>query len=75
MTKLSFLSSRLLHLFMPLLKSNAVAYCTQNTTNAPNTRTFPDGFIQTKHFASDTGCIQITRLINRSIYMVPNDGG
>ncbi|CAG8830460.1 8096_t:CDS:2, partial [Gigaspora margarita] len=35
-------------------ESNAVAYCAQNTTNAPNTRTFSDGFIQTKHFASDT---------------------
>ncbi|KAF0489337.1 88 kda immunoreactive mannoprotein mp88 [Gigaspora margarita] len=56
-------------------ESNAVSYCTQNTTNAPNARTFPDGFIQTKHFANGTGYVQITGLINRSTYVVPNDGG
>ncbi|RIB23125.1 hypothetical protein C2G38_2139891 [Gigaspora rosea] len=55
--------------------SNAVAYCTQNTTNAPNARIFPDGFILTKHFASGDGYVQITGLINGSIYVDPNDGG
>ncbi|KAF0452382.1 88 kda immunoreactive mannoprotein mp88 [Gigaspora margarita] len=55
--------------------SNAVAYCSENTTNAPNARIFPDGFILTKHFASGDGYVQITGLIDGSIYVDPNDGG
>ncbi|CAG8760795.1 16490_t:CDS:1, partial [Dentiscutata heterogama] len=56
-------------------EDDAVAFCTKDTSNAPGARLFPDGFIQSAHFASEDDYVQITGRIDNSIYVNPNDGG
>ncbi|KAF9362036.1 hypothetical protein BGX26_006553 [Mortierella sp. AD094] len=57
-------------------EDRAVAFCTQNDPDAPNANIFPDGFIQSAHFDSGNGYVQITGMIDRTRYSLSkNDQG
>ncbi|KAF9117117.1 hypothetical protein BGX27_003579 [Mortierella sp. AM989] len=49
-------------------EDRATAFCTQADPDAPDVQTFPDGFIQSTHFDSGNGYVQITGMIDRARY-------
>ncbi|KAL1921518.1 uncharacterized protein VTP21DRAFT_11234 [Calcarisporiella thermophila] len=49
-------------------EDNAIAFCTKDMKNAPGAKLFPKGFIQSAHFASGKGYVQVTGRIDPSKY-------
>ncbi|CAG8748986.1 10679_t:CDS:1 [Acaulospora colombiana] len=49
-------------------EGDAVAFCNKHSSNAPNAKIFPDGFIKSYHFATGDGYIQVTGTIHREAY-------
>ncbi|KAF9198461.1 hypothetical protein BGZ49_000710 [Haplosporangium sp. Z 27] len=53
-------------------EDKAVAFCTQKDPANPNAKVFPKGFIQSAHFKSGDGYVQVTGTIDRSRYSLDN---
>ena len=49
-------------------EDRAIAFCTNANADAPGAKIFPDGFIQSAHFATANGYVQITGKIDRTKY-------
>ncbi|KAF9933998.1 hypothetical protein FBU30_003716 [Linnemannia zychae] len=57
-------------------EDRAIAFCTSPDLAAPQAKIFPEGFIQSAHFASGDGYVQITGKLDSSKYSLsPNDQG
>ncbi|KAG0322769.1 hypothetical protein BGZ99_003157 [Dissophora globulifera] len=57
-------------------EDRAVAFCTTPLAKAPGARIFPSGFIQSAHFATGNGYVQVTGRIQGSAYgLSASDGG
>ncbi|KAF9369100.1 hypothetical protein CPB97_003906 [Podila verticillata] len=57
-------------------EDQAIAFCNKPNAKAPGAKTFPDGFVQSAHFASGDGWVQITGQINPAGYSLnPCDAG
>ncbi|KAG0334146.1 hypothetical protein BG000_008599 [Podila horticola] len=57
-------------------EDQAIAFCNKPNAKAPGAKIFPDGFVQSAHFASGDGWVQITGQINPAGYSLnPCDAG
>lgn len=57
-------------------EGSAIAFCTEDSTNAPGAITFPTGFIKSAHFSKTDTYVQITGTMDGSKYHLdPSDGG
>ncbi|KAG0035495.1 hypothetical protein BGZ81_006872 [Podila clonocystis] len=57
-------------------EDQAIAFCNKPNSMAPGAKIFPDGFVQSAHFASGEGWVQITGQINPAGYSLnPCDAG
>ncbi|KAF9158234.1 hypothetical protein BGX20_003486, partial [Mortierella sp. AD010] len=57
-------------------EDSAIAFCTRQDPDAPNAKIFPEGFIQSAHYGSGKGYVQITGKIDRTRYSLSeNDEG
>ncbi|KAG0292504.1 hypothetical protein BGZ98_002555 [Dissophora globulifera] len=54
-------------------EDRAIAFCTTSNPDAPDAKIFPEGFIQSAHFASGDGYVQITGMIDRTRYSLSSD--
>ncbi|CAG8657268.1 10528_t:CDS:1, partial [Racocetra persica] len=56
-------------------ESDAIAFCSVPTVNAPNAAVFPKDLIRTMYFAQRDDYVQITGTINSNVYVVSTDPG
>src|ERR1043166_170459 len=57
-------------------EGTAIAFCTQESKNAPGSIIFPTGFIQSAHFAKTDTHVQVTGKMDASKYQLDaTDGG
>ncbi|KAG0358107.1 hypothetical protein BC939DRAFT_471393 [Gamsiella multidivaricata] len=51
-----------------LNEDRAIAFCTNDDSDAPGAKIFPSGFIHSAHFATGNGYVQVTGQIDRTRY-------